>query len=279
MVMKVKNGNLPHSLTWMSYHQQLWPGLCYGLGTLMNSSVAAEDCLPGMEVHLLPLLGINRNITKEWHTLSYAFGGVGLLSLSTEQLISRINLFLQHDGASTIIGKKLQCSLHYLQLQLGTNAHPFLLDFAKWGFLAPTSWVTALWKSLSKHKEIHIHTNSLMIPFPWQNNTLLMSIFRKYTTCQEALAHLNWCRCYLNVLFLSNIMLADGTTVDPSLTGLTQIPHKSSYKFPLDCPTKTDWVEWVAAWRSVLRRNDLLSSPLGAIVHDSHILSNYRYYY
>lgn len=41
----IKNGHLPSSHVLMSYYQQLWPGLRYGLSTLSNSLSAAENCL------------------------------------------------------------------------------------------------------------------------------------------------------------------------------------------------------------------------------------------
>ncbi len=110
------------------------------------------------------------------------------------------------------------------------------------------------------------------IPFPRTNDKLIMTLFRTHTTCHETLIWLNRCRCYLNLLFLSDVVLADGKTVDPLMTGLAPTPCKSSYMFPPECPTKTDWVEWTFAWKSLLGRGNMLPYPLGDQVHDSHIL-------
>jgi hypothetical protein len=49
---------------------------------------------------------------------------------------------------SNSLSKKLDASLGYLQLQLGTPHNPFTQDYARWGYLAPLSWVKMLWKSL-----------------------------------------------------------------------------------------------------------------------------------
>ncbi len=148
-VNNMKNASLPSGSIMKSYQFQLWAGLRYGLGTLTNTIEAAEGCLSNIDTQLLPLLGVNRNITKEWRTIPTAFGGVGLLSLPVEQLISRINIFSLHYGEQTIIGQKLLCSLHLLQLQIGTNTNPLTLPYEKWGHLTPISWITRLWESLS----------------------------------------------------------------------------------------------------------------------------------
>jgi hypothetical protein len=72
-----------------------------------------------------------------------------------EQLIGRVNMLMQHYHTSTNLSKKLDASLRYLQLQLGTPNNPFLLDYAVWGYLAPLSWVKILWRTLH-HFDIHL---------------------------------------------------------------------------------------------------------------------------
>ena len=44
----------------------------------------ATKLLSSYHYRMLPFLGVNRNIKKEWRTLPRAFGGVGLLSLPVE---------------------------------------------------------------------------------------------------------------------------------------------------------------------------------------------------
>jgi hypothetical protein len=72
---------------------------------------------------MLNILGVARTITIGLQTLHTTFGGFGLLSVATEQLICRINMLLQHYHTSTNLSRKLEASLRYLQLQLGTPHH------------------------------------------------------------------------------------------------------------------------------------------------------------
>jgi hypothetical protein len=78
----------------------------------------------------------------------------------TEQLISRVNMFFEHYHVSTTLSKKLDASLGYLQLQVGTPQNPFTQDYSRWGKLAPLSWVKMLWKS------IHYFNITLHMLFP-----------------------------------------------------------------------------------------------------------------
>ena len=277
-VNNMKNASLPSGSIMKSYLFQLWSGLRYGLGTLTNSIEAANACLSNIDAQLLPLLGVNRNITTEWRTLPPAYGGVGLLSLSVEQLISRINIFSLHFGEQTIIGQKLLCSLHLLQLQIGTNINPLTLPYEKWGHLAPISWITRFWESISLQPSILLVIEFDEIPFPRVHDVLVMSVLQEWTVNKEKLQRLNRCRCYLNVLFLSDITLADGRTIDPAITTISPIPKRSKYKFPPERPTRLDWVEWSYAWRSILGRHNILARPLGARTHVSHIHWDYLYH-
>ena len=70
--------------------------------------------------------------------------GFDLFSFAIEQLVGRLNLILQHYHTSTVLSKKLDTSLRYLQLQLGTNKNPLDLPYEVWGALAPLSWVKVL---------------------------------------------------------------------------------------------------------------------------------------
>jgi hypothetical protein len=143
-VSRMKNGHLPSHVAWIAYKHQLWPSLRYGLGTMTNDMEAAEKLLNKTDYRTLNILGIFRNVTTGLQKLHTTFGGFGLFSLPTEQLISRVNMLFQHYHVSTNLSRKLDASLRYLQLQLGTPQNPLTQDFAKWGYLAPLSWVKML---------------------------------------------------------------------------------------------------------------------------------------
>lgn len=234
---RLKNGHLPSWMIWMSYYHQLWPGLRYGLGTLTNSITDATKCLHKLDFQLLPLLGVNRHITTGWRTLHHAFGGIGLLSLPIEQHICRLNVLLQHYNTPSIVGKKLTCSMHLLQLQLGTNTNPFLLKHSIWGSLAPDSWVTRLWESLECFPTT-IHLKYPTIPLPREKDNTIMAYLNPFFTSAGHRQKINRCRCFLKLLFLSDLVAADGLSVMDSLISGYPTPCES-FSVPSGTPNQT----------------------------------------
>ena len=115
-------------MAWIAYRLQLWPGLRYGLGTMTNNIEEATSVSTKTDYRMLNILGVARTVTKGLGTLHSTFGGFGLLSVTTEQLICRINMLLQHYHTSTNLSRKLDEFLRYLQLQLGTPHNPITLD-------------------------------------------------------------------------------------------------------------------------------------------------------
>lgn len=263
----------------MSYYQQLWPGLRYGLGTLSNSFSAAEDCLCKFDYLLLPpYIGIDRNIKRECRTLHSAFGGLGLLSLvPIEQFICRTTILLQHYNTSSIIGNKLTCSIHLLQLQISTNSNPLCLSHRKFGHLAPPSWLNSYWESLNKYP-IDLHLDYDVIPPPHQFDNTIMSFLLQYQYIPTApiLTSINRCRCFLNLLFLSGMTTADGRLLDPELICINAPPRKSNY-FPPEHPTQDNWLTWIDIWNRALGRHLLLPKALGEWEHPSHF--HWHWYY
>ncbi len=127
------------------------------------------------DYRMLNILGVARTVTKGLGMLHTSFGGFGLLSVATEQLICQINMLLQHYHTSTNLSRKFDASLRYLQLQLGTPHNPITLDYDKWGYLAPLPWVKMLWRSLH-HFNIHLHMECATILSPRERDQVVMEL-------------------------------------------------------------------------------------------------------
>jgi len=84
---RMTNGRLPHHMAWIAYRLQLWPGLRYGLGTMTNDIEEATSVNTKTNYRMLNILGVDRTVTKGIRMLHTTFGGFGLLSVATEQLI------------------------------------------------------------------------------------------------------------------------------------------------------------------------------------------------
>ena len=231
-------GKLPAKWAWVSYLQQLWPRLRYGLGT--NSSpvedlVDAEEGggpLRALYRKMLPFLGVNRNITGAWRHLHSTFGGIGLRKILPEVVIARVNLFLQHFSTRSTLGTKLTVSLEALQLEAGVNDCPLSHPYLPFGPLATPCWCRSFWQGLD-HYGFKIDMDYPHIPLPRQGDCLLISLFQDHDPGLRHIRSLHRCRMAWRGLFLSDIVAADGRRLDPKyLKPPCDVwPAESSYSF------------------------------------------------
>ncbi len=101
-------------------------------------------------------------------------------------------MLLQHYHTSTNLSRKLDASLRYLQLQLGTPHNPITLDYDKLGYLAPLSWVKMLWRSLH-HFNIHLHMECATVPSPRKRNQVVMELIIGKVLNRKTIGSLSRC--------------------------------------------------------------------------------------
>ncbi len=188
---------------------------------------------------MLNVLGVFCNVTKGMRQLHMTFGGFGLFNLRVEQLICQVNLLMQHYHTSTNLSRKLDASLRYLQLQLGMPHNPLLLDYAKWGHLAPLSWVKMLWWSLH-HFDIHLHMAYPTIAFPQERDQVIMEIFHLADLSPNLIKGLGRCRVSLEAIFLSDITTADGRYLEHFVFAPGGRDKASTFTFPCNQPTQSN---------------------------------------
>ena len=273
---RMVNGHLPNHMAWVAYKHQLWPGVRYGLGTMTNDLEITDNLLHKEDYRVLSILGVARSVPKDLRRLHPSFGGFGLFNLPVEQLIGRINMLMQHYHTATNLSRKLDASLRYLQLQLGTPTNPLLLDFTGWGHLAPLSWVKMLWRTLH-HFDIHLHMIYPPIPLPRERDQVLMEIFASLGLNRETLQRLNRCRLSLESIFLSDLTTADGRYLEDFVFNPGGRDRASSFKFPREVPTRTDWDCWFDFWHNFTTTGDKLKVPLGNWINPTHRI--WKWYY
>jgi hypothetical protein len=245
----MKNGHLPSHVVWMAYKDQLWPSLRYRLGTMTNNMEVADKLLNATNYKMVNILGIFRNVSTGLQKLHTTFGGFGLFSLPTKQLISRVNMLFQHYHVSTNLSRKLDALLRYLQLQLGTPRNPLMLDFTKWGHLTPLSWVEILWKSLHDFN-IQLYISFPMIPNQREQDQVIMDIFFLQDLGSDNIQSLNRCRGAMEAIFLSDLSPADGRYLEHFIFDPGLATAGSTYKFPRERLTRDNWDTWVNFWHS-----------------------------
>jgi len=133
---------------------------------------------------------------------------------------------------------------------VGVNVNPLTISYDIYGSLATTCWVKTLWEKLWVYR-FQVTMDYPDIPFPREKDALMVDLFRSAGWKGEELRSLNRVRLHLQMLFLSDIVLANGRQVDASCLRPHAVPStSSSYDFPREEPTSTDWTRWADFWTS-----------------------------
>jgi hypothetical protein len=101
-----------------------------------------------------------------------------------------------------------------------------------------------LWEKLDK-SDIVVQTANSSFQFPWRGDKFLMFVFMDRGHSREALIRLNWVRLNLQIIFLSNILLALGLRIDPTvLQHWDPSTIYSTKKWPKEEPMESDFELW-----------------------------------
>ena len=76
---RTNTGKLPRRYASMSFFAQLLPGINRGLVAVVLTPKALQKYYQDLYYKILPLLGVNRNMGKEWRTLPERYQGLDLL--------------------------------------------------------------------------------------------------------------------------------------------------------------------------------------------------------
>ena len=163
------------------------------------------------------------------------------MNLATEQLIEGLNLLLQHYNTTTPISDKLNSSLRYLHLQLGTNKCPLDLPCDDWAYLAPLSWINMLWRTLQV-PGFQLYLNQDKLPDPRQSDVVIMELAMETGLEKEDLMSMSRVKGKLGVIFLSDITTADGKYLeDVACNPQESSWSRAKFNFPREKPTEQDW--------------------------------------
>jgi hypothetical protein len=200
----------------------------------------------------LPYLGVNGNICEEWCYIHNSFGGVGLFSLTTEAVICRVNLFLQHWGMLTPIGTMLKTSMELLQLEAGCVECPLLTPFEPMGPLTMHCWLRSFWECILKYNlRLEVEYSPLLLPRENDLTKWFVAIMMGFV-CDD-LRSINRCRIFCCAIFLSCLAHANGQTLDPTRgQSSADYSHLTGFRFPCEIPSQHDWAVWQETWRRYL---------------------------
>ena len=254
-----KNGKLHRRHIWFMLQKQFWARIGYALCVNTAPLAVLEEVCRRPFYALLPLLGVRRSVHVSLRSLDSGFGGIGLPHTGIECCIAQLNKLVMHYGCKSALGTMLQSSMEFFVLEMGLSAkHPFAPSYKKFNSLVTDSWLKSLWEKISTFG-ISVSIGNIDLTPPRVNDKWLMQAFIEEGIDIHELAILNRVRLHQEVLFVSDVLNARGSSVDQQYTVERPGGEKwSRFTFPREQPTETD----MALWRNALYR----ISPMGRAV-------------
>ncbi|CAJ1931689.1 unnamed protein product, partial [Cylindrotheca closterium] len=118
----------------------------------------------------------------------------------------------------------------------------FQQDFGNTAVLASDTWIKRVWKELET-MDIYVAFDSPALPLRCVGDALLVEVFMDLEVDQDDLKWLNWCRMFLQVCTVSDIVTADGRSIRQSAwCGERDGIHRSPYQWPRTVqPNRDHW--------------------------------------
>ena len=91
---KMNTSKVPCRDAWMSFFAQILPGINWGLVVVVLSPKVLQEKYQKLYYKMIPLFGVNRNISKEWRTLPESYQGLGLPDFEVQSFLKKFH-FLQ----------------------------------------------------------------------------------------------------------------------------------------------------------------------------------------
>ncbi len=241
-------GPLPRHLIWLSINSQFWPRVGYGIGCCTASFNELTEALRKPYFKLLSLCGVNRNIRADFRQLPAGFYGIGLPHPGIEATVAALNLFLQHYGSPTLLGRQLQASYEAFALELGLSNTPFQESFGKYSGHCTSSWVRSLWERCWLF-QIRLVVNNTALSPPRERDMFFMAALPRHSFTPGELLAINRIRIHQQVLYLSDILDANGKNVDGRYRHIRDPSSQwSNFLWPKVFLDRKD----LAIWRQVL---------------------------
>ena len=226
----------------------------------------------------LPKAGVCRNFPREMVYAPIKYQGLGIPHPFATQLFHNIDMLLRHPANATQTGSYLQAVLESHQLETGTSFGIFQQVYENTAILASETWVKRVWRQLDEY-DIFLSMDIPSLRLRAKHDRFLMEVFMDLEIDQETLKWLNWCRMYLGVTTVSDLVTADGRQLRKAmLLGHRDDQFSSLYEWPRTArPTAPHWRSWKDTLSAALLSTSMtLRRPLS---HWCDSLDEWRWLY
>ena len=235
---RAKESHLGRRDIWFLLERQLWMGLKYGLCCHSSEWRFLEKVLHKQWHQLVPMGGVIRSAPVPLRQLDAGFFGIGCPHVGVECFVEQVNKMLMHYGCSSSVGFGCKVSVEYMILELGVAFQPFQASYKKYSKRLTKCWLKSLWEKCQMFGvQIILNLKEDDIRFPRAGDKWIMLEFERIGCCGDMLERLNRVRIYMQVLFLSDVLGANGKNLDKQYLTKRRLEEKwSRANFPNERP-------------------------------------------
>ena len=130
---RLRSGHLHRREARLSVDLALMPKMLYGGVAISAIPTDLEKTFMKVYFHLLPSMGVNRNINQLLRMLPQMFQGLGRLNPNIEFLSAKISEILNNWDSHSVMGQMLKQAYQTFQLDVGLGGNIFDRSFEKLG--------------------------------------------------------------------------------------------------------------------------------------------------
>jgi len=263
----VKSSYFTRQEAWTFYFAIFLPSLSYPLATSHFTPLQL------IEVHRIAMpaifskCGYNQKTKKEILYGPVRLGGAGFRDLSVVQGISQLTTFVRHwRKPDSQAGKLVRIAVAWMQFIVGTGI-PLLYDTHTLMPHLESQWIKSLRDFLARIQAKLDLAETFIPSIPREKDAFIMDlVLQSGTFTNKEVQRINYCRLYLQAMFLSDISTPSGRQVDmrtlegrrPGFSAKSRWHRLNQAK-----PSATSWRLWRKANLIWSTSGGWLRQPLG----------------
>ena len=138
---------LSHLEAWTSFTLQLYPGMSWGISTVVLSSHKLFEATRPVYFKCLPLLCVQPHIELPWRTLPKSYQGIGMPNFALHSLASKLQLIQCIWGFNDATSCSMLMGYESFLMEIGMYGHTLAYDYTRFSELATNNtWFKNVWE-------------------------------------------------------------------------------------------------------------------------------------
>jgi hypothetical protein len=257
---------LTHLEAWTSFSLQLYPGMVWGLSTVVLNLHELYEATRCVYFKILPLLGVQCHIELPWRTLPKAFQGIGLPNFALNYLAANLQLIQCTWGSNDATSIALSMAYGSFLIDLGLYRNSLGYNYDHFSILAKdNTWFKNVWELLNDFNVGATFGRDYQLHRICTDNQLLMALFSLHYSGPD-LASLNIYCQHKKVIQVSCIVMCDGRSINKTVLTMSS-GHLDFLKCLLQYPTWADHTLWKETLKKVSSDYYIVPQQLGCFVN------------